>query len=239
MVNHVDYCEAMAGQFITVEGNIGVGKTTFCKRIAGMFEKSTVIYEPVDNKKFKELLGLYYSDPKRWAFTFQMYALKARFEQHTFAAELVHNGYTVIQDRSIYADGCFGMLNYENGTMTELEWSIYCDTFGAMKRYLRYPDLMIFLDANPETCLGRIKLRGREEEVNVSVDYLTKLSYKHYMLASSMRRYTEVAEFLWESSSPNYSEVEQTIKARLAAIHPMKKDGRSLKDGYDVNFWRL
>lgn len=158
------------GRFIVVEGNVGVGKSVFAEHLAAAKSAATgrkceAFPEPVDKPAFRTLLGRYYADPARWGFAFQMYALKERFRQHTLAAELVANGIDVIQDRSIYADCCFGHLVRADGNMTEEEWDIYAETFGALKRFLRYPDLMIYLRASPETCHERIKLRalGRKQ----------------------------------------------------------------------------
>jgi len=161
------------GKFIVVEGNIGVGKSVFTEKLTELRgERAKLFPEPVDQPAFKTLLGRYYADPARWGFAFQMYALKERFKQHTLAAELVAHGYDAIQDRSIYADGCFGGLVYSDGNMTQEEWDIYTDSFGNLKRFLRYPDLMIYLRASPEICHERTKSRGREEESGVPLDYL-------------------------------------------------------------------
>jgi deoxyadenosine/deoxycytidine kinase len=186
------------GWFITVEGNIAVGKSEFCSMLARFWENRRkrqvqVHFEPVDDPTFKVFLDRFQKDQKRWATTFQMFALKERFRQHTLAAEQAINGHWVIQDRSIYADCCFGLTARELGNIDDHEWEVYEDTFGHMKRDLRYPDLMIFLDVPPKICVQRATGRGREEELDtITLDYFTRIHNKHQELAKTMTNFTRV-----------------------------------------------
>ena len=214
------------GKFIAVEGNIGVGKSTFCSQLVEARGKTTtqLFPEPVDKPSFRTLLGLYYEDPARWGFTFQMYALKERFKQHTLAAELIANGIDAVQDRSIYADGCFGRLVSNDGNMDQLEWDIYTETFGALKRFLRYPDVMVYLRATPEVCHERTKKRGREEESGVPLDYLKRLHDEHEDLIEAMSRFTRVVIFDW-------NEFPGTVEWANAKINEaMNEDVRFIRD---------
>ena len=217
------------GKFIVVEGNVGVGKSTFCTQLteqrSGEGKAHVQLFpEPVDKPAFRTLLGLYYEDPARWGFTFQMYALKERFKQHTLAAELVANGIDAVQDRSIYADGCFGRLVSLAGNMTKEEWDIYAESFGMLKRFLRYPDVMVYLRASPETCHERTKARGREEESGVPLDYLKELHNEHEELVEAMSRFTRVVVFDWDEFPDDMTEINNQINTVL------NEDVRFLKD---------
>lgn len=213
------------GRFVVVEGNIGVGKSTFCDSLTKHIgERARFFPEPVDKPAFGVLLRRYYSDPSRWGFPFQMFVLKERFRQHTLASELVANGIHVIQDRSIYADGCFGRLVHADGNMSDEEWDIYADTFGCLKRFLRYPDLMIYLRARPESCHKRILARARDGESAVSIDYLRRLHDKHEELIAAMSRFTRVLTFDWEAFPTD-------ISREVAAIHDtLAEDVRFMRD---------
>ena len=213
---HMD--NSHTGKFITVNGNIGTGKSTFCSSLGGLLgDRTHIMQEPVDKPAFRTLLGRYYADPARWGFTFQMYALKERFKQHTLASELVANGVTVVQDRDIYSDGCFGRLVHLDGNMTTEEWDIYADSFGNIKRFLRYPDLMIYLRAGPQVCHERTKQRGREEESGVPLDYLKRLHDEHDALADAMSRFTRVVVFDWTDFPEDYGQVVERINEALSA----------------------
>jgi len=149
--------------------------------------------------------------------------MKERFKQHTLAAELVAHGIDVVQDRSIYADGCFGRLVHMDKNMTIEEWDIYAETFGTLKRFLRYPDVMIYLRATPEICHERTKARGREEESGVPLDYLKRLHDEHEALVEAMSRFTRVVVFDWDE-----------FPASINAIHVKINDVMS----EDVRFMR-
>lgn len=200
--------------FIVVEGNIGSGKSTFCetlRQIRSVTDDCLLMLEPVDKPCFKRMLGLFYTDPKRWAFAFQMLALKERFNQHTFAAEMANNGTSIIQDRSIWSDGCFGITAFELGNMVAEEWDIYAEMFGALKRFLRYPDVVVYLRVAPEICKERMDRRKRPEEAGVPLDYLKKLHDQHETFIEEMGRYTRV--LVIDSSPSGNDQVAQVDKA--------------------------
>lgn len=181
--------------FIIVEGSIGAGKSTLCStmsRLRSAQGPTLHMPEPVDKPSFKQLLGLFYTEPKRWAFAFQMFALKERFNQHTLASEMVNNGTTVIQDRSIFSDACFGITAHELGNMTIDEWDIYAEMFASLKRFLRYPDVLVYLKIPPEVCKERMDRRKRPEEDGVSLDYLKRIHDQHEQFIDEMSRYTRV-----------------------------------------------
>ena len=71
---------------ISIEGNIGAGKSTFLKILKLNLEKIKIIEEPLIKWQNIEqdginynILDMYYKDPKRWAYTFQTYAFYSRF----------------------------------------------------------------------------------------------------------------------------------------------------------------
>lgn len=220
--------DSRRGLFITVEANIGAGKTEASHMLRRVREERDgpcdVLLEPVGNPRFKRMLGLYYQDPKRWGFTFQMLALTERFAQHTFAAEMAANGRHIVQDRGIYADGCFGTLVHEDGNMTDDEWSIYADTFGRMKRFLRYPDVMVYLRTDPKTCHERMKRRSRSEESGVPLDYLERLHHKHEELAEQMSRFTRVLTVDWNYFGADVEAVNDRINEVAAEDRKFMRD---------------
>lgn len=230
---HNDGGDDSYGIFIVVEANIGAGKTEFVGILARMREqysgrKARPLFEPVGDPRFLRMLGDYYRDPKRWGMTFQMHVLQERFRQHTLAAELAANGVDVVQDRSIYADGCFGMLVREDGNMTDDEWSVYARTFGAMKRYLRYPDVLVYLRTDPKTCYDRMKRRARDEEASVPLDYLKRLHDKHEAFVSEMERYTRVVRVDYDHFGAEIEEVNRRVDACVNEDRRFMRDWRRL-----------
>jgi deoxycitidine/deoxyadenosine/deoxyguanosine kinase len=220
------------GLFIIVEANIGAGKTALChmlRQVKAEYDGPTeVLLEPIGKSSFRDMLGLYYEDPKRWGFTFQMLALNERLRQHTLAAELTSSGKNVVQDRSIYADGCFGTLVWEDGNMNDHEWSIYADTFANMKRYLRYPDVMLYLRTDPKVCHERMLRRGRGEESAVPLAYLERLHEKHEMFADEMASFTRVLTVDWNHFGADITDLNKKINEVAKEERRFMRDHRRI-----------
>lgn len=146
---------------IIMAGMIGVGKSTMTGILSKEL-KTKAFYEPV---KKNPMLPLYYDNPKRYGFGLQIYFLNQRFRMIKKALEDNNN----ILDRSIFEDALFTEENYESGNMLEAEYNIYLDLLDNMMSEINSkaksrPDLLVFLDADFETILHRIKKRGREFE---------------------------------------------------------------------------
>lgn len=170
--------------YFSVEGNIGAGKSTFLSLIEKNLDLD-VIYEPTDKWQRKEkgdnLLDLFYSDTKRWAYTFQSYAFISRIQtQLEYYKTHTDNG-VYVYERSVYCDRyCFAKNCFELGLMTELEWHIYTEWFGwLVQAYTMRPHGFIYLKADPTICHERIEMRGRTEEKSIPLSYLTALHERH------------------------------------------------------------
>ncbi len=168
---------------LTVEGNIGAGKSTFLKILSQKLPVD-IVYEPTD--KWQEmhgdnLLDLFYKDTQRWAYTFQSYAFISRIQAQnkSLAERSVHS--TQVLERSVYCDRyCFAQNCYEMGVMSGLEWHIYTEWFSwLVESYTTKPHGFIYLQTDPATCMERMQKRNRSEEVGVSLEYLTLLHKRH------------------------------------------------------------
>lgn len=168
---------------LVVGGMIGLGKSSVAK-ILGEHFGTEVFYESVDDNP---ILPLFYSsseeeiEKKRYPFLLQLYFLNTRFKSIKDALENDNN----VLDRSIYEDWYFAKKNMELGRISELEMSIYEDLLNNMMEELKElpkkaPDLMIYLKGSFETVLSRIKLRGREFEIDDSLVEYYKFLWSDY-----------------------------------------------------------
>ncbi len=173
--------------FISVEGNIGAGKSTFLKKITNDL-MCQLLLEPCNewqNINGYNLLDAFYKDIKRWAYSFQLYAFLTRIEAIEKKLDSLNNDF-FISERSIFADRyVFAEVCYENNNMNELEWNMYKKWFDwtiyrQNKRIL--PSGIIYLKVNPEISFHRINIRGRSEEKNIPIEYLNALSNKYDLL---------------------------------------------------------
>ncbi len=168
---------------LIVEGNIGVGKSTFLKMVSKYLDVQ-IIYEP--DQKWQNagggenLLDKFYADTKRWAYTFQTYAFVTRvLEQEKYTKS--NPGAVQIIERSVYADRyCFARNCYEMGVMSSLEWKLYQEWFSwLVDGYTAKPSGFIYLRTEPQICYERVLKRGRSAEKTLSLDYLKMLHQKH------------------------------------------------------------
>ncbi|XP_058087268.1 uncharacterized protein LOC131234426 [Magnolia sinica] len=172
-----------------VEGNISVGKTTFLQRIANetleLRDLVEVVPEPISKWQnvgpdHFNILDAFYADPQRYAYTFQNYVFVTRVMQERESAGGVKP--LRLMERSVFSDRMvFVRAVHEAKWMNEMEISIYDSWFDPVVSCMPglIPDGFIYLRASPDTCHKRLKLRKREEEGGVTLDYLRDLHEKH------------------------------------------------------------
>jgi len=166
-------------RMIIVEGNIAAGKTELCQVLeaSGQF---TYIPEPVEAWRESGLLQMFYDDPARWAFTFQVTAFgtRAKTQDEIFAhTDCSH----VVLERSIYTDRyVFAKNCYQTELMTWVEYDAYCRLWDFLAvNWCVEPDRIIYLRTPATVCLRRIRQRGRFEERNITLEYLQQLALLH------------------------------------------------------------
>lgn len=147
---------------VAIEGNIGSGKSTALDAL----EKRgyNVIKEPVDSWAFLERR---YSDPKRWAFTFQVEAI---LSFHNLPSREL-----VFVERSAASAILFSQAAFEEGFLSSEELALLRSIEIMVEPK---PALTIFIDTPPDLCHQRIKERGRSCET-ITPDYLKLIDKKH------------------------------------------------------------
>lgn len=160
----------MSDFFITIAGNIGVGKSTLVKLLAERLGWEPV-FEAVEENPY---LSDFYQDMSRWSFHSQIFFLSRRLHQHY---DLLQRHTAIIQDRSVYEDAEIFARNLAvQGLMSEREWATYYDLYQTLITLLRPPHLIIYLQAELPVLRKRIQQRGRDYEQSISDDYLTRLN---------------------------------------------------------------
>ena len=177
--------------FIGISGIIGAGKSTLAQDLAGRLGYKAY-NEPVKDNPYLED---FYSDMNRWGAMMQIHLLFRRFEQHQ---QIVWNSEKgAVQDRTIYEDTIFARMLHEAGFIDQRDYDTYQGHFNLMKRYLVYPNLLIYLRVDPETSLQRIAKRGRNAESGITLDYMQKLHDGYESFIEEMSRYTRVLTLDW------------------------------------------
>ncbi|HPN38362.1 MAG TPA: deoxynucleoside kinase [Melioribacteraceae bacterium] len=154
-------------KYICIEGVIGVGKTSLSKKLIERYS-GKLIQEEFEINPFLEK---FYKEREKYAFQAQMFFLVNRFKQLQFLnQEEIFNNY-IISDYAFEKDRIFATVNL---SLSEL--SIYENLYNNLRRELRQPDLVIYLQAGIEKLMYNIKKRGRKMEKNITVEYLQELS---------------------------------------------------------------
>ncbi|OGO19742.1 MAG: deoxynucleoside kinase [Chloroflexi bacterium RBG_16_48_8] len=160
----------MKKRFVTVAGNIGVGKSTLVELLSKRLGWEP-FYEPVGENPY---LAEFYRDMRSWAFHSQMFFLTRRLRAHR---QLLDHPTSAIQDRSVYEDAeIFAQNLYLQRHMTERDYQTYRELYQILTDFLPPPDLVIYLRASIPTLERRIALRGRDYERQIKSEYLHRLN---------------------------------------------------------------
>ena len=158
--------------YLAVDGPIGVGKTTLVEKLCERFE-GVKLLEDVGNP----FLADFYQDRPNTAFQTQLYFLLSRYKQQQEVHQRGLFDRLVLADSTFEKDRIFAYLN-----LTDEELSLYDKLYKLLEPQVRRPDLVLYLVADVETCLERIKRRQRSFERNMSAEYLAELidAYNHF-----------------------------------------------------------
>jgi deoxyadenosine/deoxycytidine kinase len=158
-------------RFIAIAGNIGVGKSTLTRLIADAFHWEPFLEAASENPYLED----FYGDMPRWSFHSQVFYLGKRLEHHR---RLVDHPGSVLQDRTVYEDAeIFARNLYDQGTMSARDYDAYRRLYHAIASFLPPPDLIIYLRADVDTLLRRIRQRGNAYEQSIAPDYLERLNF--------------------------------------------------------------
>lgn len=154
----------MKHHFITVEGNIGAGKTTLTHLLSKHFNARIILEEFADNP----FLGKFYANPEQYAFPVELFFMAERYKQ---LKDMVHTK-ELFQSITI-SDYLFTKcLLFAKVTLPNEEFRLYQKLFDIIHQQLVFPDILIYLHAPVKTLQENIKKRNREYEQKISNDYL-------------------------------------------------------------------
>ena len=178
----------MKKTIISLEGNIGAGKSTFLKYLEEMlgnnkdwvFLKEPVdIWEQICDKDGKTILSKFYENPDKYAFSFQVMAFTTRYQE--LKRILLENPDCkgIICERSLEADKhIFAKMLYKDGVMDDVSYMIYERYFSMYEGNFELNGI-IYIHADPEICYQRIAKRSRHGESNIDIDYLINCDNYH------------------------------------------------------------
>jgi deoxynucleoside kinase len=171
-------------KLISIEGNIGSGKSTFVEELKRNIHNERVCFleEPVDiwntivDKDGITMLENYYKDSKKYAFSFQMMAYISRL---SILKKAIESGKydVIITERSLYTDKhVFCQMLYDNKLIEHLEFIIYNKWF---EEFNIIQDIQyVYLKTDPQVSYERVLKRSRVGET-IPLAYLENCSQYH------------------------------------------------------------
>ncbi|MDX5869657.1 deoxynucleoside kinase [Bacillus cereus group sp. BfR-BA-01119] len=154
--------------FITVEGPIGVGKTSLAKEISTHMQLH-LLKEIVDENPF---LGKFYEDIDEWSFQTEMFFLCNRYKQlEDINIKYLNQRKPVVADYHIFKNVIFA-----SRTLKDSQYDKYMQIYRILTQDMPVPNVIVYLTASLETLQKRIAMRGREFEKNMDLNYLLQLT---------------------------------------------------------------
>jgi len=178
---------------VSIEGNIGSGKSTFINKLEKYIQENNTdkkiffLSEPVDewlnikDENNEHILSKFYNNQEKYSFTFQMMAYISRLNKLKEAIDNLKqiNNSIIITERSLMTDKyVFAQMLYDENKIEKIEFEIYKKWFNSFNKETEI-DKVIYIASKPEICYDRVKLRDRDGEENIPLDYLTKCHNYH------------------------------------------------------------
>jgi len=168
-------------RFITIEGNIGAGKTTLARMLARHFNARLILEAFADNP----FLPKFYEKPQEYAFPLELFFMAERYKQlkeMLQTQDLFSN--LVVSDYLFIKSLLFAKIN-----LPEEEYNLYQKLFDIIHPQLVQPDLLIFLNAPISQLQQNIRKRNRSYEQQIEDAYLEKVQrmYTQYLKQHAVR----------------------------------------------------
>jgi deoxyadenosine/deoxycytidine kinase len=197
-------------RYVVVEGPIGVGKTSLAHRLAERIGASTLLENPDENP----FLAKFYQDPPRYALATQLFFLFQRGNEVRDLAQMDLFRKSTVSDFLFEKDPLFARLN-----LNDQEFELYQQIFRSLKFQAPVPDLVIYLQAEPQTLADRVYRRATPYENGISESYLLRLSQSY---SDFFYHYNAAPVLMVNSEHLNFVDGDDDFTLLLKRIEEMR-----------------
>ena len=197
-------------RYIVVEGPIGAGKTSLATRLSERLAADLLLEQPSENP----FLARFYQDMARYALPTQLFFLFQRAQQLEPLAQQDLFERPTVADFLLDKDPLFA-----RATLSSDELALYMRVFDAMRPRAPDPDLVVYLQARPETLIERVKRRGIAYERGISEQYLALLAESYARL---FYQYGAAPVLIVNSENLNFAERDADLDLLLERMRGMK-----------------
>ena len=200
--------------FITIEGNIGAGKTTLANLLSKHYNARLILEEFADNP----FLPKFYENPGQYAFPLELFFMAERFKQQKDLLQQKDLFQSItISDYLFTKSLLFAKIN-----LSEEEFRLYQRLFDILYQQLIQPDILIYLHAPVNKLQQNIKKRNRSYEQNIADDYLFSIqeTYTHYIKQHNIKT------LFVDSSNADFLSNEKHLKVITDALEKDYPEGQ-------------
>jgi deoxyadenosine/deoxycytidine kinase len=204
----------MKYNFVTIEGNIGAGKTTLAHLLSKQFNARLILEEFADNP----FLPKFYENPQQFAFPLELFFMAERYKQ---LKDLLHtqdlfNSVTV-------SDYLFTKcLLFAKVNLPADEFRLYQSLFDIIHQQLVQPEILIYLHSPVARLQQNIKRRNRSYEQQIEDGYLLSIqeTYTQYIKQHNIKT------LFVDASNADFLGNEQHLQAIVDALDKEYEQGQ-------------
>jgi deoxyadenosine/deoxycytidine kinase len=200
--------------YITIEGNIGAGKTTLAHLLAKQYNARLVLEEFADNP----FLPKFYENPGQFAFPLELFFMAERYKQlkeliHT--KDLFHS--VTISDYLFTKCLLFAKVN-----LPEEEFHLYQRLFEIIHQQMIQPEILIYLHAPVQKLQKNIRKRNRSYEQKIPDEYLFSIqeTYTHYIKQHNIKT------LYVDASNADFLGNEKHVQTIMEALEKEYEEGQ-------------
>ncbi|HUC80501.1 MAG TPA: deoxynucleoside kinase [Flavisolibacter sp.] len=196
----------MKYSFVTIEGNIGAGKTTLSHLLAKHYNARLILEQFADNP----FLPKFYENPGQYAFPLELFFMAERFKQLKELLQQKDLFQTVTISDYLFTK----CLLFAKVNLPDDEFRLYQRLFDIIHQQLVQPDILIYLHAPVNKLQQNIRKRGRTYEQSIPDDYLFSIqeTYTHYIKQHNLRT------LFVDASNANFLEDEKHLQVIIEAL---------------------
>ncbi len=204
----------MKYNFVTIEGNIGAGKTTLANILSKHYNARLILEEFADNP----FLPKFYENPEQYAFPVELFFMAERYKQLKDLLQTKDMFQSItISDYLFTKCLLFAKVNL----LTD-EFRLYQKLFDIINPQILQPDILIYLHTPVNKLKENIKKRNREYEQSIPQDYLFQLqeTYTQYIKQHNIKT------LFVDASNADFLHNEEHVKIITDALDKEYNEGQ-------------
>ncbi|MFZ1527440.1 MAG: deoxynucleoside kinase [Ferruginibacter sp.] len=204
----------MKYNFVTIEGNIGAGKTTLAHILSKHYNARLILEEFADNP----FLPKFYENPDQYGFPVELFFMAERYKQLKELLQTKDMFQTITVSDYLFTK----CLLFAKVNLPDEEFRLYQKLFDIINPQIMQPDILIYLHSPVNRLQENIKKRNRSYEQSIPNDYLFTLqeTYTQYIKQHNIKT------LFVDTSNADFIGNEAHVKAIVDALDKEYENGQ-------------